>query len=461
MKTRIKIYLTTTILLNLMVHPVLGQKTITQKPIRDLFPDKQVIAEVEISNMRFIRQSINSTKRYVSVFGYPDPGSSMANVYLYDTDGKLVWEKKINRVKNIVMADESDKVIVFYDIDQYGAKGWNACFDRLGNKLWELRVPVPGITSMSPNGKYGIISVAGEENGDVKVYDLESGMELEAPIPQGSHGFRAQFIDSERIVVVIQNIDVSRDQEALKRAMQMKREGKLKLRVKKGESTTGRGVPNTWIKTYHPGLFIIYDIPSQTILTQRELFSPDGHPLYIPWEGGKYISVSPDKKHIALALIKFLDDPSHNKRNLTLIQVDLKGNVEWENDNLPRTQISGLFDLNNGMILVSEPPHMNDLVRRFHLVNRIDGKTIWRYIVNKQGKDRRGVGIIKNLFIQDNRLVIQTNDKVFNSRIHIIDIATGEVLQDGEYSNEEILLVTSPYSTIVYNKAKNQLQVLK
>ncbi|MCH8068688.1 MAG: hypothetical protein IID16_05370, partial [Candidatus Marinimicrobia bacterium] len=51
MKTRIIVYLTATILLNLTVQQALGQKTLAQKPLRDLFPEKKVIAEVQISTM--------------------------------------------------------------------------------------------------------------------------------------------------------------------------------------------------------------------------------------------------------------------------------------------------------------------------------------------------------------------------------------------------------------------------
>lgn len=172
------------------------------------------------------------------------------------------------------------------------------------------------------------------------------------------------------------------------------------------------------------------------------------------------MSVSADKKHIALALYKFLIPPD-KKRNLTLVQVDLEGNVEWENVDLPRSQIDGLFNLNNGTILVSEPPHIYDLVARFHLVDSTDGKTLWRYIVNRQGRHKRGGVVIRHLFIKNDRLVIQTTNDVLQSTIHIIDIETGSSLQDTEYSSQEILLLNNASVTIIHNMSENQVQFFK
>lgn len=417
-----------------------------QKPIREMFPEREVVAEHHIDVIpQSFHNMINANDRFVSIIGrsYTDV-DRRPHVYLFDISGPLVWDKWFTAVHRVELAEESDKVIVVYDdkiveIDRYEWR--NVCFAREGNKLWDIVVPGSGLR-MSPDGKYGV-TIGGVGEGSARylqVYDLDTGTELETPIGRDYHHFRAQFVDSQRIVVLTQKIDFARDQEALKRLREMRRLGQLR-----------RGVPwpNTWIKTYYPGLLIIYDIPSQTILTQQELFSSMGEPLYVPHDAEKHISVSSDKEHIATVLFKSLGSADQS-RKLTLIQLDLEGNVEWDNSNLRSSDIQGLTEVDDGLILLNEP------VRIFHLIDRSNGQTLWTY--NPQERES---SLIRSAFIEKSQLVLHTFDNLLNSRIHTLDLTTGSVIENMGILDEEILLINDPGTILVMKKAVKKLEFIK
>lgn len=438
MKTRIIHYLAAIGLLFLT-----SGRALAQKPLRDLFPEKQVVATVPIDVPRVSWRTFNSSKRYVSVSWLITSRPLDGRMLLYDISGELIWEKQLFAYR-VILPDEGDRVVVLYNIDRYHAKGHNACFDRSGNKLWEIPITVPGIMAVSSDGKYGITTFPGsEEKIGFHIFNLETGQELETPITRGYSAFRAQFLNEKRIIVTTMMVDVALDQEALERSRQTRGEGKRKR---------GDPAPRTHKFTRHPPLFIVYDIPSRTILTQRELFTPDGESLHlVAHRAGPHISIAPDGQRVAMVLYKTIESPPYVKDIPTLVQVDLQGNVEWENDDFTSGYLQGIYEVGIGTILIHDPP------RTFHLVDRSNGKTLWWY-----ESDQRESSVVRNLFIQDNWLILHTSDSaVKGTRVHTLDLATGTLIQNTEYSNKEILLFRNQAGAVIYSKSQKQLQFIR
>lgn len=439
MNSRINSLVLLTIFVLLSLTRIAGQTS-----IGELFPDRRVLAEVVFPHNLLQRDQINATKRYVSIFVNRTPKARYSDVFLYDAAGNLLWQKQLNGVRKILMGDNSGKIIVLHNIDRYMVKGVNTCFDERGNKLWEIDVLVPGIETLSSDGKYGITLTSSEENGRFRLFDLESGMELKTPIPQGSHGFTADFIDSENVAVLIQNVNVSRDTLALMRGLELKSQPKPQDK----ELSRDIQIPNTWIYKYHPVILFVYHIPTQTILTKRELFAPDGAPLLLDMEGKAHIAVSPNRESLAIALYRFLQPPN-KKRRLTIVGSDLEGTVHWENIDLAGMNIEGLFHLGETGILV------NERGAAYHLLDQSSGNTLWRY--TGQGKESN---IIRQIFTRNGVLVLYTSYYGWGSTLHYIDPASGMAIRNQEDLGE-ILVFQNQTTAMVYDKGQKRLQFLK
>ncbi|MCH7762320.1 MAG: hypothetical protein IIB95_01090 [Candidatus Marinimicrobia bacterium] len=411
-----------------------------QKPLLELIPKGKQIAERTIESDQPMWGRIKTNENYLAIIGRPDPKNQnqISKVSLYDLDGSLLWKKELKFISEVELAPESDKVIVSYRSGYHMYN--NICFDQNGNQLWEIP-NLNRLITMGPGGKYGITSSSGSEDNLIHIYDLETGTELETTLPDRYSFYRARFIDARRVVYLLEYFETTRNEEALNLLRKMKREGKINLRKK-----PTKPIPNTWNITKYPVRYIIYDIPTQTILTDTELFSPSGESLHLyVHTTSDHTSISPDKQHIALVL-RYL---KYNKNmNFTIIEVDMQGNVKWETSDRLSGHTKGVYDVGNGKLLL-------DLYQSYQLVDRGSGKTLWLYKPDLDGSSE-----YYQSFIQDNQLILQTrgNGKL---RVHTLNFSTGDVIQNDEYIEDEAFVLKTLDNTVIYNKTRKQLQFIK
>jgi len=246
---------------------------IDNKQLREFFSKKNIIMEAQITNVKTKRKNIRMSEKYLSVFGVTNSESLLGEVYIYDFDGKLLWNKQFRGIRDVISANDAEKIVVVHDIGRYGEYAYNSGFDNFGNQLWSIKLQLPGIVNISDDGKYGINSYDLSEGSSFRLFDLEKGEELKTPIPQfGSRGFQTGFINNETVFIIIKNLSVTHNKNALIQAGRTKRPNQLNPRS---------GGKSVWNTVEYPSLLIVYNIPMQTIVTQKELITSDGDSLFI------------------------------------------------------------------------------------------------------------------------------------------------------------------------------------
>ncbi|MBL7074227.1 PQQ-binding-like beta-propeller repeat protein [candidate division KSB1 bacterium] len=406
-----------------------------QEILDKLFPGKITIAEKSF-NMRIHR--IDANNKYVAVVGYPKSESSIADVYLYDINGNKLWQKEIDRVYRVSMAEEYNKVIVVSDWNLKDEQK-NACYDAKGNKLWEIWVTAPGLT-LSSDGKYGITTkVSGEEwLGHFQVFDIAAGQELKHPIKRNYRHFFAQFLNNRKVVILLQRIIERRDEEILKESRRLRKEGKDKAARELIEKNKSAFEP-----IRDPLRFIIYDIPTGTVEIEKGLHLQDGRALWVgpDWFGN--LAVSENGQFIAVAAVV----GTRGATSSCLQLIDKQGSIIWEKD-----KAGGIYDtefIGDDRLVVIDWKN----IRLFDVSN---GNKLWEYRAEQVGY------AIKEAFVQEGHLFLQNlTISPQMSRLFLLDLKTGEEIIDKQNLKDVMIVKMDPHRRIILNKSNNKLEFLK
>lgn len=273
MMTRQRIMIIVCLGISLAENKVFAEKQSLDKV---LFPNQKKTIRKEIPYKVF---SLFHAGNKVVITGSKTGPYGEGELIVYDLDGNKLWEKGgFKNIPHVALAENSDKIIAVYDQNIRGEE-CNACFDHKGNKLWEKWVTSPGITQ-SEDGIYGITTmVNGEGHGKFQVFDLLTGLEIPHTIKKQYNYFFAKFIDNRRVALLLQRQEAQRDTalalEVAEQYHKLRKEGKIKEAFDLIRKTKAGWKEPKWTLW-----FCIYEIPTQSIVIERELTSKNGKTFY-------------------------------------------------------------------------------------------------------------------------------------------------------------------------------------
>lgn len=412
-----------------------------QTSVGSLLPHKKIITEKKFDGI----YSIDFSKDNISVINYPSPETGIADVHLFNTEGEEIWSKKVLRVHRISIAENSGTSIIISN-PNFSHQKLNTYYDSSGNKLWEAWIAHPGLT-LSNDGKFAITTHVNYEEGSgrFRIFDGITGKELSSSIPRGYVHFFAKFIDIRKIVILLQHFNSVRNKQrkdiSLFDLEKYTPEERSKMLF---DSTPG------FITTAEPMQFIIYDIPDQKILIQKELFSINGNPIWSTADDINLIKISQDQKSVFLTVYSQKMDNTPEFRTHSLIQVSMEGKINWEISSLGRIKDVGTIDENKLIVL--------GLPKNIFLIDALKGEQVWRYKHNKRGTD-----IIKFLSVSNNKLLLQTTHSsgLKLPNIFLIDIESGKSALNSDYNENQLILGVTPYNAIIFDNANSKLKFLK
>ncbi|MBL7073717.1 PQQ-binding-like beta-propeller repeat protein [candidate division KSB1 bacterium] len=377
-----------------------------QEVLKKLFPGKKILAEKSFDQP--VSKAFTSSDK-IAVLTEARPGGD-GKVTLFDIEGRVLWQKSFNWVGNVSLADESDRIVVAYDYNLRDERR-NACFDKEGNKLWEVWVTDPGLT-ISKDGKYGITTRVSMEEaaGHFQVFDLANGQEILHPTKKDYSCFHACFLDENRVVVLLQKAVYDEDKKTA---------------------------------TRKPLTFIIFNIANNKVEVEKEIYSKiSGKEIWVSAFDAASVTAL-NKNRITVAAYNLPFEEKIAQYPYTLIMFDSKGNVLWENDSFKIIKNIKLIN-DNRLIVLGK--------KNISLVDVSTGRKLWSYTHTKRGSHR-----IQEAYIDGNKLVIQTNVRFEISAIHILDLDTGEDLSEDKNLDDWIIVKSFNNNNVLFNKTANRI----
>ncbi|MCD6099185.1 MAG: hypothetical protein J7K33_01230 [Candidatus Marinimicrobia bacterium] len=411
-----------------------------------LFPNQKDITQIVIPYEVF---KVYAAGEKVAVAGLREPKAS-GEVILYNSRGQELWRKgDFKGAPYVSLGENSNKTILITDSTLRDERR-NICVDENGNTLWEKWVTSPGI-SQSPDGRYGITTmVSGEEGkGKFQIFELSTGIEIPHPIPTDYAYFYAKFLDSQQVVLLLQQVKFQRDTTLTKQAFEQYRKlmregrkneiGKLVLKTKMG-----------WKEPLRRLTLVIYDIINKTVIVQRELVSRNGRSFYVSSHYHGNLSTSPNGEYIAIAGMNLPWEERKTAYPYVVQMLDSQGNLLWER---------GDFDLISDTRFVEDKLVILDGMRirvfdveRKEEIGNFDAEGI-----------RRGRDVIQEAILQNNKLIVQCSgiNDFRVSTLLILDLSTGEFRADLENPGAFVLVWKKGTKGVVLNKGKRLLSFIQ
>ncbi|MCD4691809.1 MAG: hypothetical protein K8R79_02750 [Calditrichales bacterium] len=267
--------------------------------IEKCFPDKQVVWEKKFDFP--ILEAYSRGDRAIVVIG-----NKPREIAILDNTGKEIMRKTYVGLNRVSISDDGNRILVSYEKEGYIPGSFIVqvdILDELGTKIGEIpKTYYPGLI-ISKDGKYSITTNVNGPGapGRFEVFENETGCNIKLPIKYKYQHFYAQFLDKNKVIILLQGIEIIRDKKTKKRINSKKK----------------------------PALFLIYNIYDNKIEVEKEILSINEQPF---WLGIVYneLWVSPDGEHIAISGYNLSWESRSAPSPYTLLMMNKNGEILWE-----------------------------------------------------------------------------------------------------------------------------------
>ena len=432
-----------------LLNPILSEaQTKVQKEIDAFLSLKENVKEQQMgSDIKKIFRSKNG----FALLGRDEP-KRKSYVTFFDNDGEMLWKKEYPYVWRVSIFDNGERIqinnITTLDYNPRNEQ-LNTIYDRRGNLLWEMVVTSPGLT-ISGDGRYGITtSISGADGeGHFQVFDLETRKEMSTPIQGDYKYFRAMFVGNNRVLILKQRVSSTRNEEAIKKLMEERENHKGESRADRSRHRKEIGPKST--RQYHPLLFVVYNIETGKIETQKDLYSQSGEPITISRWSSSTTTISENGSEVIMAAYNNRPGSSGkpDSNPATLVKINMKGELIWEIKNIDHMRSITILDKTK-LLAIGIPSN------KMYLVDTIKGIIEWRYDHNKS----RGSMVPVSFYIKSDVLYLQTShiNSFTVSNFHAINIKTGKKLPFTSDRKNIIYLNLDPGNQMKIDKGSRKL----
>lgn len=432
-----------------LLNPIISEaQTKAQKEIDAMLSQKESVKEHQMESdiMKIFR-----SKNGFALLGRTK--SRQSSVTLFDNNGVILWKKEYPYAGKVSIFDNGERIQINHiNTLDYNPRHelLNTIYDRRGNLLWEMMVPAPGLT-ISDDGRYGITRSDGGGGRHFQVFDLETRKEMSNPFDRDYEYSRAYFIDNSRVLLLKQRSTSIRNEEAIKKLREERKKHKGESRDDRRRHRRETGP--TFSTEYHPLLFVVYNIVTGKIETQKELFSLGGDPVTMDSFGGYVTTFSGDGQHVFMAVYsrtRVNEKPGRNPE--TLIKFNMQGELIWENKNVGSMRSITNLD-ETKLLAIGIPPN------KMSLVNTVNGTVEWILNHNVDA----GSMVPVSFYIKNDILYLQTShlNNFTVSNFHVINMNTGKELPFTSDRKNIIYLNLEPGNQMKIDKGSRKLILSK
>ena len=382
---------------------------------------------------------------------HPTGDREHSSVYCYDYDGNLNWEKQ-GYFLGITASQNSNKVVLIHDWET-GDKAIYSCFDESGACIWSKKLYCMDFM-INADGKYAItVNQSDDEDaGWFQVFDMQTGNEILSPIDPHSYSFfHALFLHNDQVVLLLQRYESVVDKEKLAIIEQ-----KIKELEENRQSLTQRAFSKEYLEldsesahtrttVFSPARLVIYDIPTNSIIAERDLVASNGNALWSESLWQENIQINPTGDLIAMKLHFEPLKVAHNPEMLYVVDRNLN-ELLVEND---VGRLKSFKFVNNDLLLVNHGRYS----KNFSLYDVKRKQKKWMTISDKKGP----WGVIRDIHLNDSLLYFNDYNQMNWISNWQVNLDTGEITMC--HKNSNLLLNKIVNSSIILNTNSNSISI--